>query len=106
MAARSGYFLIADIGGYTAFLSGTELEHAQGIIEDLCGVMHRALVPALQLVKLEGDALFCYADGARFTDGERLVELMESCHFDFPRRIEEMQRNTTCTCSACSSIHS
>jgi uncharacterized protein YndB with AHSA1/START domain len=66
--------------------------------------MHRALVPALELVKLEGDALFCYADGARFTDGERLLELIESCHFDFTRRLEEMQRNTTCTCAACRSI--
>src|SRR5581483_8495455 len=43
--AEQAYFLIADISGYTQFLSGTELEHAQGIIEDLCGVVHRALVP-------------------------------------------------------------
>jgi uncharacterized protein YndB with AHSA1/START domain len=104
-ARREGYFLIADIGGYTAFLSGTELEHAQGIIEDLCAVMHRALVPALTFVKLEGDALFCYGDAQRFTDGERLLELIETCHFDFRCRADEMQRNTMCSCAACASIH-
>ncbi len=104
--AEQAYFLIADISGYTQFLSGTELEHAQGIIEDLCGVVHRSLVPALRLVKLEGDALFCYAPARQFTDGERLVELVEACHFDFSARSEEMQRNTTCECRACASIGS
>ena len=29
----TGYLLIADITGYTGFLSQTELEHAQGILE-------------------------------------------------------------------------
>ncbi len=104
MNAREGYFVIADIGGYTAFLSGTELEHAQGIIEDLCGAIHTALVPALHFVKLEGDALFCYAEDARFADGERLLEVIEACHFAFSRRIVQMQRTTTCQCAACASI--
>jgi len=106
VATQQGYFLIADISGYTRFLSGTELEHAQGIIEDICGVVHRALVPALRFVKLEGDALFCYAPATQLTDGERLIELVEACHFDFSQRIEEMQRRTTCECRACASIGS
>lgn len=29
--ARQGYLLLADILGYTAFLTGTELQHAQAI---------------------------------------------------------------------------
>ena len=100
---RNGFLFIADISGYTAFLTGTELEHAQGIIEDLVAVIHSALVPALELVKLEGDALFCYADAARFTDGERLLELIESCYYEFRARLEQMKRATTCTCAACAS---
>src|SRR6266581_2940897 len=101
---REGFLLIADMNGYTALLTGTELEHAQGIIEDLVAVMHYALIPALELVKLEGDALFCYADTARFADGERLLELIESCYYDFQARLEQMARATTCTCAACASI--
>jgi Protein of unknown function (DUF2652) len=101
---RGGFLVIADISGYTALLTGTELEHAQGIIEDLVATIHGSLVPGLNLVKLEGDALFCYADAARFTDGERLLELIESCYYDFRARLEQMKRATTCTCAACASI--
>ena len=32
---RRGYLLLADISGYTAFLAGTELEHASAIVHEL-----------------------------------------------------------------------
>ena len=34
---REGYLLLADISGYTEFLTGTELEHAHAIIRELRG---------------------------------------------------------------------
>jgi hypothetical protein len=101
---QRGFLAIADISGYTALLTGTELEHAQGIIEDLCHAIHRALVPPLTLVKLEGDALFCYALAARFPVADRILETVEACYARFLARIEEMERRTTCTCAACASI--
>ena len=33
--AKQGYLLLADISGYTAFLTGTELEHAHAIVREL-----------------------------------------------------------------------
>jgi uncharacterized protein YndB with AHSA1/START domain len=60
----------------------------------------------MRFVKLEGDAVFCYADQASFEDGERLIELIESCYFDFSNRLLDMQRGTTCRCAACASIGS
>jgi hypothetical protein len=74
--AQDGYFVIADISGYTAFLTGTELEHAQGIIAELLTVMINALTPPLTLVRPEGDAVFCRADALAFDDAERLLELI------------------------------
>ncbi len=35
MSQQKGYLIIADISGYTAFLTQTELEHSQGILESL-----------------------------------------------------------------------
>jgi hypothetical protein len=32
---ESGCLAIADISGYTAYLAGAELDHAQGVLEDL-----------------------------------------------------------------------
>ena len=35
--AQKGYLLIADITGYTIFLTSSELDHAQGILDALAG---------------------------------------------------------------------
>jgi uncharacterized protein YndB with AHSA1/START domain len=101
---REGFLLLADISGYTKFLTGTELEHAQAIIRELTMLVRNRLVPPMTFVKLEGDAVFCYHDGAAFRDGERLIELIEVCYFDFSNRLVNMARNTTCPCAACAAI--
>jgi hypothetical protein len=103
---REGYLLLADISGYTKFLTGTELEHAQAIIRELTSLVRERLVPPMKFVQLEGDAVFCYADAGIFRDGERCIELIEVCYFDFSNRLLNMARNTTCPCSACAAIGS
>jgi hypothetical protein len=103
---RQGYLLLADISGYTAFLTGTELEHAHGIINELTTLIRDRLTPPMRFVKLEGDAVFCYADAESFKDGERLVELLEACYYDFSNRLLDMTRSTTCRCAACAAIGS
>ncbi len=104
--AREGYLLLADISGYTAFLTGTELEHAHAIIHELTTLIRDGLASPMRFVKLEGDAVFCYADAATFSDGERLIELIEACYFDFSNRLLDMTRATTCRCDACKAIPS
>ncbi len=101
-----GYLLLADISGYTAFLTGTELEHAHAIIRELTKLIRSRLAPPMKFVKLEGDAVFCYAAANAFKDGERFVELIEVCYFDFANRLQDMTRATTCKCDACKAIPS
>lgn len=103
---RRGYLLLADISGYTAFLVGTELEHANAIVHELTGLIRDRLSPPMRFVQFEGDAVFCHADETSFEDGERLIELIETCYFDFSNRLLDMQRGTTCRCAACASIGS
>jgi uncharacterized protein YndB with AHSA1/START domain len=105
-APREGYLALADISGYTAFLTGTELDHAHAIVRELTTLIRRELEPPLQFVKLEGDAVFCYADGATFHDGERFLEVIEACYVAFSNRLDDMARATTCRCRACASIGS
>ena len=102
--SHRGYLVLADISGYTAFLTGTEIEHAQGIIQELTALIRERLTPPMRFVKCEGDAVFCYAPGAVFPDGERLVELLEVCYVDFSNRLLNMARAATCHCTACASI--
>jgi hypothetical protein len=61
---RTGYLVLADISGYTAFLAGTELDHANAIVRELTTVVRERLSPPMRFVKLEGDAVFCYAEGS------------------------------------------
>ena len=105
-ARREGYLLLADISGYTAFLTGTELDHAHAIVRELTALIRRELVPTLQFVKLEGDAVFCYTDAATFRDQERVLEVIEACYVAFSNRLDDMTRATTCPCRACASIGS
>ena len=100
----SGYLLLADISGYTKFLTGTELEHSHAIVTELTKLIRSRLVPPMRFVKLEGDAVFCFAGAAAFPDGEQVLELVESCYFDFTSRLLDMTRSTTCTCDACQAI--
>jgi uncharacterized protein YndB with AHSA1/START domain len=102
--AMDGYLLLADISGYTAFLTGTELEHSHAIITELTKLIRARLVPPMRFVKLEGDAVLCFAGADAFPDGEQLLELVESCYFDFTGRLLDMTRSTTCTCDACRAI--
>jgi hypothetical protein len=84
-AARPTCFLIADISGYTGYLAGVELDHAQDILADLIGSVVTALGPNFSQAKLEGDAAFTYSP-AETIDGSMLLDTIERCYFGFRRR--------------------
>lgn len=92
--------VIADISGYTSYLSGTEIDHAQDILADLMELVIGRFQPALRLAKLEGDAVFTYAPETE-VDGSMLLDVLESTYFAFQRRVQSIRRATTCQCNAC-----
>src|SRR3954471_9906749 len=93
-------FLIADISGYTRYLTGVELDHAQDILADLMGAVVSALRPAFRLAKLEGDAAFMYRP-AEGLDATSLMDTIERCYFGFRRRRRDVRQATSCECNAC-----
>lgn len=54
--------------------------------------------------KLEGDAIFAYAPDGSFLQGQTLLEAIENLYCLFASTLEQMHRNTTCTCKACELI--
>lgn len=98
--AESACFLIADISGYTSYLAGVELDHAQDIIADLMDTVVRCLRPRFRLAKFEGDAAFFWAPGDKF-DGSSLQDAIESAYFTFRKRLRNIEQATSCTCKAC-----
>jgi len=97
------YFAIADISGYTSFLAGVELDHAQDIIADLMDTAVKGLRPPFRLAKFEGDAAFVYAATAKI-DGSMLQDIVESAYFGFRRRLRSIKQASTCECKACAAM--
>jgi uncharacterized protein YndB with AHSA1/START domain len=92
--------VIADITGYTSYLAGVELDHAQDILADLMDTVVRALRPTLRLAKLEGDAAFTYVITPT-VDGSGLMDTVERTYFAFRRRLRDIGQASTCDCNAC-----
>jgi uncharacterized protein YndB with AHSA1/START domain len=95
--------LIADISGYTEYLSTVEIDHAQDILADLIGTVVTSLRPTFRLAKLEGDAAFCFAPAEK-VDGSMLLDTIERCYFSFRRRRRDVRQATSCECNACTRI--
>lgn len=97
---RPACLIIADISGYTTYLAGAELDHAQDILADLMDTVVAALRPTFRLAKLEGDAAFVVALVDRL-DGSVLQDTVDGCYFAFQRRQRDIRLATTCPCNAC-----
>jgi uncharacterized protein YndB with AHSA1/START domain len=91
---------IADITGYTRFLAGAELDHAQDILADLTNTVVTSLRSTLRLAKLEGDAVFLYVI-TEAVDGPALQDTIESSYFAFHRRLRDIRQASSCECNAC-----
>lgn len=96
-------FAIADISGYTSFLAGVELDHAQDIIADFMNTVVKGLRPPFRLAKFEGDAAFVYAVAEK-VDGSLLQDIIETAYFKFRRRLRDVKQASTCECKACVAI--
>lgn len=101
---QSGTLLIADITGYTLFLSESELEHAQEILSTLLNLLIDQTRPPLVISRTAGDAVISYAIGAPAIQGQTFVELLEDTYVAFRRSIELMVLNNTCRCAACANV--
>src|SRR4249920_2575659 len=92
--------VIADITGYTSYLAGVELDHAQDILADLMNTVVASLRPTFRLAKLEGDAAFTFAI-TETVDGSALMDTIERTYFAFRRRLRDIGQASVCDCNAC-----
>ena len=99
-APESACLLIADISGYTSYLAGVELDHAQDILADLLDTVISTLRPTFRLAKLEGDAAFVYSV-APGLEASLLQDTVERTYFAFRRRLRDIAQASMCECDAC-----
>jgi hypothetical protein len=108
--------ILADISGYTRFLSNVQdahgLEMEQGetppaypLMTTLLDSIVRSLVPPFVLAKLEGDAVFAYADdGTLDLRGEQLEACLAACYRTFRGHLRRTEEQLTCSCDICTSL--
>jgi hypothetical protein len=105
MAIRRAVLLIADIGGYTAYMNWNRmhLAHAQQTVAQLLESVIDA-GKGLKLAKLEGDAAFFWApDGnANALVCDRLWRMRES----FLVRRQRIKADIGCECASCAQLDS
>lgn len=99
-----GYLVVADITGYTRFLTASELDHARGILEDLFGALTARLTSPLILSHIQGDAILAHAPAQRVNNGSVVFDSVEALYLGFREALAHMMFNTTCPCTACAGI--
>jgi hypothetical protein len=98
-----GPLVLADIGGYTAYVQGVELDHATDVLADLLGTVSAALGAVVPVTKFEGDAVFC-AGGEPVADDTSLLTAIVNTYVAFRRRQRAISVATSCGCDACRKI--
>jgi hypothetical protein len=103
--AQQGFLLVADITGYTMFLTRSELEHAQGILDALFKSIFAEIKAPIILSNLQGDAALTYLPDANLPQRQFPLDAIERIYCSFANTLGAMRLNTTCTCNACRNMN-
>jgi class 3 adenylate cyclase len=109
------YLLLADISGYTGFMTGVEQEHgvdfsagvpaAYSILGALLDSVIRGIEPDFSLVKLEGDAVFAAAPAARLDgQGDRVLDDLGTMYRAFVDSRTRAIPSSDHVCTACPAV--
>ena len=103
---EDGALVLADISGFTAFVTATELEHGPPIIAELLGEVMRQLSPPLEIQAVEGDAVFALGPDRALVPPALLLDVLEDAFAAFRSRQRELAADESCSCRACRSVES
>src|SRR5438876_7234390 len=114
-AAGERYLLLADISGYTGFMSGVEQEHgidfsggipaAYAVLGALLDAVVEGVKPDFTLVKLEGDAVFAAAPATALdAHGDQVLEQLETVYRSFIDRRTRAIPASDHVCNACPAV--
>ncbi len=103
---ESGILVLADISGFTAFVTATELEHGPPIIAELLGQVMRQLSPPLEIQEVEGDAVFALGADRVVGPPAILLDALDRAFAAFRNRQSELAADESCSCNACRNVGS
>jgi hypothetical protein len=102
MDTKRGFLVLADISGFTALVTATELEHGPAIIADLLEAVIRRISPPLEIEAIEGDAVFALGTHGTVVPPARLLDVLRAGFDGFRERQQAiMESDDSCSCNAC-----
>ncbi len=99
-----GALVLADISGFTAFVTATELEHGPPIIAELLEAVMKQLSPPLEIQEVEGDAVFALGPDRVLAPPVMLLDVLQGAFVAFRIRQRRMQADESCSCHVCRNI--
>jgi len=101
---KHGFLVLADISGFTAFVTTTELEHGPPIIAELLEEVMRRISPPLEIEGVEGDAVFALGVHGKVSPPVRLLEVLRAGFVGFRERQRMLAADDSCSCNACRGV--
>lgn len=99
-----GFFVVADITGYTEFLTRSGLEEAGSVLDYIYSGFIQAFQPPIQISNFQGDAILAYAPQGKVTHGQVFFQMIQGIYNAFVGLILQMERSAACTCNACDTL--
>jgi Protein of unknown function (DUF2652) len=101
---KHGFLVLADISGFTAFVTTTELEHGPPIIAALLDEVIRRISPPLAIEGIEGDAVFALGEHGKVLPPASLLDVLHAGFAGFRERQRELEADDSCSCNACAHV--
>jgi hypothetical protein len=101
---QDGVLVLADISGFTRFVTATELEHGSQIIAALLEAVMDRLSPPLEIQEVEGDAIFAVGPDGAVVPPAKLLDVLDEAFVAFKTTQRTMENDHSCACGACANV--
>ena len=99
-SVQPALLFMPDITGFTEFVTTTEIEHAQSIIQEVLEVLIESNQLGLEVGEIEGDAVFFYRLGSAPSYNE-LLQQVQTMFTRFHHHLQLYEQQQICPCGAC-----
>jgi len=96
---KKALYYMPDISGFTKFVNNTEVEHSIHIIAELLEILLDSTTLDLQLVEIEGDALFMFT--TKIPSYEQLMQQITTMLEAFHKHTKNYDKMRICDCGSC-----
>src|SRR5215475_3547602 len=101
---EDGFLILADITGFTAFVTASEVEHGAWVTGALLETVMREMSPPLEIQDLEGDAVFALGPERLVPDGHAVPSVLRGAFAAFKEEQRKLALDESCGCRACRGV--